>query len=560
MVKHSLNKLLILLGLLALFWTHPVSAESYSDLFIKITDATTAVENKNQDKAKELIAEIQADFKTKDHHDSKAGKKVSQALAIKGEVTKDDLTKISSALLAFEKEQNPVDLEAEKDKLVSRLAPYFKNLQEAITAKDLDKTRQTYADLNNTWTRNEAVVRDHSTAYYGKIETAISLLRSSIETEPTDFTNIQSSYDDLKNGIDAFVKGEAISSASTDLTLNDGIKLLEKAQSQFQSGDDKSAAATMKQFITIWPTIEGDVSTTNPSLYTRVESESPVIMVKGKEKAYQEKLQALIRDLSAIDTTASYNAFDAMLILLREGVEALLIVMALVTTLKVAKMRKGLKWVYGGAFAGIVASLLIAYILQIAFPAVTSGTNREIIEGVVGIFAVIMMILIGIWLHSKSSVKKWNTFMESQMQTVTKTGSFLSMFALSFLAVFREGAETILFYVGILPRISSFDFVLGISLALLVLVVIAFVMNKASQFFLPHKVFFILTWMIYALAFKMTGVSIHALQLTNMIPNHLISGFVSIDILGIYPSWEGLASQALFIIVVILITIRQGEK
>ena len=75
----------------------------------------------------------------------KQGKNVSQALAIKGEVTKDDLTKISSALLAFEKEQNPVDLEAEKDKLVSRLAPYFKNLQEAITAKDLDKTRQTYA-------------------------------------------------------------------------------------------------------------------------------------------------------------------------------------------------------------------------------------------------------------------------------------------------------------------------------------------------------------------------------------------------------------------------------
>ena len=84
MVKHSLNKLLILFGLLALFWTHPVAAESYSDLFIKITDATTAVENKDQEKAKSLIAEIQADFESKDHHDSKAGKKVSQALAIKG--------------------------------------------------------------------------------------------------------------------------------------------------------------------------------------------------------------------------------------------------------------------------------------------------------------------------------------------------------------------------------------------------------------------------------------------------------------------------------------------
>ena len=91
-----------------------------------------------------------------------------------------------------------------------------------------------------------------------------------------------------------------------------------------------------------------------------------------------------------------------MLILLREGVEALLIVMALVTTLKAAKMRKGLKWVYGGAIAGVLASAAIALILQVAFPAVTSGSNREIIEGGVGIFAVVMMILIGIWLHSKS--------------------------------------------------------------------------------------------------------------------------------------------------------------
>ena len=160
---------------------------------------------------------------------------------------------------------------------------------------------------------------------------------------------------------------------------------------------------------------------------------------QGKEKAYQEKLQALIRDLSAIDTTASYNAFDAMLILLREGVEALLIVMALVTTLKAAKMRKGLKWVYGGAIAGVLASAAIALVLQVAFPAVTSGSNREIIEGGVGIFAVIMMILIGIWLHSKSSVKQWNAFMDRQMKTVTATGSFVPMFALSFLAVFREG-------------------------------------------------------------------------------------------------------------------------
>ena len=539
----------------------PVGAkENLSPYFVKITDATKAVKEGKQDQARKLIDEITKDFEKVENSDSEAGRQVQEKLALIGDITEDQLTQISLALLSFEKEQNPVDLDAEKEKLVSRLEPRFEALDKAIASQDLEAVREAYKKMNSTWTINEAVVRDHSTAHYGQVETAISFLRSSIETEPTNFDTIQASFDDLKKAISNFVEGTEVATTSSNLTLKDGIDLLKKALTQFQAGQDSEAAATMKEFITIWPTIEGSVSTTNPSLYTKVESESPVIMVKGKDSEYQEKLSSLIAELSQIDTSASYNAFDSMLILLREGVEALLIVMALVTTLKAAKMRKRLKWVYGGAFAGIVASLLIAYILQIAFPAVTSGTNREIIEGAVGIFAVIMMIIIGIWLHSKSSVKKWNTFMESQMQTVTKTGSFLSMFALSFLAVFREGAETILFYVGILPRISSFDFVLGISLALSVLVVIAFVMNKASQFFLPHKVFFILTWMIYALAFKMTGVSIHALQLTNMIPNHLIAGIPTIDILGIYPSLEGLAGQALFIIVVILITIRQGEQ
>ena len=562
MGRNYLNpKSIILLCACFFLLIFPVGAkENLSPYFVKITDATKAVKEGKQDQARKLIDEITKDFEKVENSDSEAGRQVQEKLAITSDITEEQLTQISLALLSFEKEQNPVDLDAEKEKLVSRLEPRFEALDMAITSQDLEAVREAYKKMNSTWTINEAVVRDHSTAHYGQVETAISFLRSSIETEPTNFDTIQASFDDLKKAISNFVEGTEVATTSSNLTLKDGIDLLKKALTQFQAGQDSEAAVTMKEFITIWPTIEGSVSTTNPSLYTKVESESPVIMVKGKDSEYQEKLSSLIAELSQIDTSASYNAFDAMLILLREGVEALLIVMALVTTLKAAKMRKGLKWVYGGAFAGIVASLLIAYILQIAFPAVTSGTNREIIEGAVGIFAVFMMILIGIWLHSKSSVKKWNAFMESQMQTVTKTGSFLSMFALSFLAVFREGAETILFYVGILPRISSFDFVLGISLALLVLVLIAFVMNKASQFFLPHKVFFILTWMIYALAFKMTGVSIHALQLTNMIPNHLIAGIPSIDILGIYPSWESLAGQALFILVVILVTIRQGEK
>lgn len=560
MVKNYLNKLLIILAVAFLFFAKPVFAEeAFSQLFVKVTDATRAVEQGNQAKAKQLVAEIKEGFEQLENHDSPAGKEVSKALTI-NEVTKENLTTISSELLKFDKEQHPVDLKAEKEKLVSRLESRFADLQAAISAKNLEQTRSAYKKMNSTWTVNEGVVRDNSTAHYGRIETAISFLRSAIETEPVDFSSVQSSFDDLKTAIDSFVKGEELATTEGNLTLKDGIQLLEKALDEFKAGKTQEASSNMKKFITIWPSIEGDVSTRNPSLYTRVESETPVIMVKGSEKEYQDQLQALINDLSQIDTSASYNFFDAMLILLREGVEALLIVMALVTTLKAAKMNKGLKWVYTGAVMGILASLAIAVLLQFLFPAVSSGSNREIIEGAVGIFAVLMMILVGIWLHSKSSIKKWNDFMESQMKAVTATGSFISMFALSFLAVFREGAETILFYAGIYPRIDKAGFFLGIGLAFLVLFVLALVMNKASAYFKPHRIFLILTWLIYALAFKMLGVSIHALQLTNILPSHLMNGFTSIDWAGIYPSLEVVTYQLIFVVIVLIITWKNREN
>ena len=552
--------MLVLVAVFVLGISPVQAAESYSSLFIKITDATSAVKKGNQAAAQVLVADLQAEFAQKTNHDSKAGQEVTKSLAIKGEITEEKLTAITSKLLAFEKEQNPVDVEAEKQKLLTKLTPTYDKVQKAITAQDLEATKEAYKRMNSTWTINESIVRDTSTGHYGKIETAISFLRSSIETEPTDFTAIQTSFDDLKAAIDSFVKGEEVAAANQNLTLKDGIDLLEQALESFQSGDKTKGASLMKEFITIWPTIEGDVSTRNPSLYTRVESESPVIMVRGAETDYQAKLQALISDLSAIDTTASYNFLDAALILLREGVEALLIVMALVSTLKASKQKKGLPWVYAGAGLGIFASLFIAYLLQTLFPAMTSSANREIIEGAVGLIAVIMMLVIGIWLHSKSSVKKWNDFMEQQMRAVTATGSFVSMFALSFLAVFREGAETVLFYVGILPRITLQDFLLGIGLAIASLILLALVMIFATRQFKPYKIFFWLTWLIYALAFKMLGVSIHALQLTNLLPNHLVKGLPTLDWIGFYPSLESLLCQGIFVAVVVFVSLRNREQ
>ena len=249
-----------------------------------------------------------------------------------------------------------------------------------------------------------------------------------------------------------------------------------------------------------------------------------------------------------------------MFILLREGVEALLIVLALVSSLKAANQKKGLRWVYAGAITGILASVIIAFVLQALFPTVSSGTNREILEGFVGIFAVLMMIGIGFWLHSKSSLKSWKNYIDKKMNIVLSTGSFVSMFILSFLAVFREGAETILFYVGILPLISLQNLIIGILSAIIILVIIAFVLIYASSKIKIHQVFFVLTWTIYFLAFKMLGTSIHMLQVVGILPLHVIHFVPTIEMLGIYANIEVFVSQLILIIVIVIATLKKNIK
>lgn len=560
MVKNYLSKLVFILLCCLVFWTVPVAASSdYSGLFITITDATTALENGEKEQATALVQGLKAEIAKLENIDSKAGKKVTAVLEERQELTKDQLVELTAALIAFDEEQHPIDVEAEKQKLISRLTPEYARFQEALDSKDIGQIKAAYKQLNTTWTVNEGIVRKDA-AHYGRVETSISFLRSAIETEPVDMGLIQTNFDSMKSAVQDFIDGKDVAAVSSTASLADGIDLLKQALVAFEAEDDSKGSQLMKEFITLWPSIEGDISTRNPVLYNRVESETPIIMVKGGEASYQEDLTDLIAALSEIDTSASYNFVDASLILLREGLEAMLILLTLVTSLRAAKQRKGLKWVYAGAVAGVLGSVGLALVLQLAVPSLTSGANREMIEGFVGILAVLVMFLVGIWLHSKSSISKWNSYMNRQMKMATATGSFVSMFSLSFLAVFREGAETILFYVGILSRITTSQLLLGIALAVILLVVAAYIMLRMTSRFLAYQIFFWMTWLIYALAFKMLGVSIHALQLTAILPSHLIDGLPTLDWIGLYPTWEGVLPQMLFVLAVLLVSWKQRER
>ena len=545
-----------------LSFNNVIAKESYSGLYIKITDASTAVKNNRQDDAKKLFSEIKEEFKKVKNSDSVQGKKVQELLnKEKNTLTEDDLRQVTAALLSFEKEQNPVNDEEEKKNFKSRMYPALDVLEKAIQSKNVEQMKKEYLKFNGVWTRNESFIRSRSVSYYGKVETAMSFLRSSMEVEPFDYENTMNSFNDLKSSIQDYLDGKKMENNVSDtVTLKEAVDMLKDALEAFKNGDKNKGQSKVKEFIQVWPTVEGDVSTRNSALYTKVETQTPIIMVKGTEKQYQDQLQGLITELSQIDTKAKYTFIDAMFILLREGVEALLIVLALVSSLKAANQKKGLRWVYAGAAAGILASVVIAFILQALFPAVSSGTNREILEGFVGIFAVVMMIGIGFWLHSKSSLKSWKNYIDRKMDVVLSTGSFISMFVLSFLAVFREGAETILFYVGILPLISLQNLITGVVSAILILIVIALVLIYASSKIKIHQVFFILTWTIYFLAFKMLGTSIHMLQVVGILPLHVIHFIPTVEVLGIYANIEVFISQLILIIIIMIATLKRKNN
>ena len=467
------------------------------------------------------------------------------------------MSALSSALYEFEREQNPVDHSAKRKVFKTQIVPAYERLNQVINraaSDNIAELQQAYQQFNRVWLSNERVVRNTSMGHYGSIETAMALMRVAIESSPPNIDKIKQQSLTLKTALDSYHSGETAVVTQSTHTLNDGTQLLREGFNAFQANNISQGQDKLTRFIEIWPSIEGDVSTRNPALYSRIESQIPVILAKGNEPMQQNALNELISELASINPNQQYSAVDAMLILLREGVEAMLIVIALISALNVAKQPQGKKWVYAGVLAGLLASVIGAIVLQRLFPAVTAGTHREVLEGFIGLFVVVMMLMVGTWLHSKSSLQSWNAYIAKHMGKALTTGSLVSLFGLSFLSVFREGAETIVFYAGILPKISMNDFLTGIFAALLVLAVLAVLLLKTSIKLPIAKLFNVLTWVIYALGFKILGISVHALQLTGYLSLTSVQNqWLENSDLGLFATVETLSAQAMYILIILVI-------
>lgn len=282
---------------------------------------------------------------------------------------------------------------------------------------------------------------------------------------------------------------------------------------------------------------------------------SPLIVLSPAGEPHQ--LLALASSTAASPSTQTYSYWDATFILFREGMEALLVIVALLAFLDKSGNEQYKRWIWIGAAAGLALAIVTGIIVQLLVSNVAAiFTNREIIEGVVGLFAAAMLFYVSYWLHSKASLGAWQGYIKEKMETAIAKNSVYSLALLSFLAVFREGAETVLFYLGIAPAIGTKSLLIGLGIGTVMLIAIAFLMLGLGMR-LPIKPFFIFaSLLIYYLGFKFIGSSIHALQVAGIVPADPIDFIPKFKPLGLYPSWETIVPQAIVLLIAIAVVIK----
>ncbi|MCT6874809.1 FTR1 family iron permease [Frischella perrara] len=242
----------------------------------------------------------------------------------------------------------------------------------------------------------------------------------------------------------------------------------------------------------------------------------------------------------------------ALIIILREGTEAILVIAAITAYLVRSGNKSYVKIVYWSSFAAVIASILAAIAIQVVFD--ISGANQEMIEGVAMLLATIVLFFVSNWMLSKSEAQAWKNYVEGKVKMAVATGSGVALGGAAFLSVFREGAETILFYQAMIAdakdHISMVFLGLGVGCLLLVAI---FMIIRFGSLKLPLKAFFIGTSILmYLLAVVFAGGGIKELQEADIIPVTPVNYIRSIDLLGIYPTVETLVPQVFMLLVVVV--------
>ena len=295
--------------------------------------------------------------------------------------------------------------------------------------------------------------------------------------------------------------------------------------------------------------------------------------LKDTKKLIDDLKAMLIKDAGILDGGAAdkedgftklvtSSSGQAFLVLIREALEALLVVAAIVAYLVKSDNKRFVKWIYLGVLVGLLGAGLVAVIFVFAFGG--SGPIQEIMEGTCALIAMGMLLWTSNWMLNKSSVEAWNRYIRKKTEAAVADAeaaasadnvtlkTVVSLAMLSFLAVFREGAETVIFYESIytMSRDTRGMWIGGLTAA--VVLVGIFLLFRFTSVKIPIGPFFLVTSILMSvLVVVFAGGGVHSLIEGDLLPAFYLNGVPTNDWLGLYPYVECLVAQAIAAVAVI---------
>ncbi|HEX2723681.1 MAG TPA: cytochrome c/FTR1 family iron permease [Gemmatimonadaceae bacterium] len=255
-------------------------------------------------------------------------------------------------------------------------------------------------------------------------------------------------------------------------------------------------------------------------------------------------------------TGSGWSAFlQSFLIILREGFEAILVIGAVVAFLIKTGNHQRLRSIWTGIALGLLASGVMVVILKTAFASLP--TSREIVEGVTMLAAVAVLFSVSYWLISKVEAAKWQKFIREKVTAALDHGGGKALALVAFLAVFREGAETALFYQALFSEGNvAMPLSLGIIVGFAALGII-FTLFYRFGVRIPMRPFFTVTSvLLYYMAFVFLGKGIRELQEGNVVGITVLKGVPSLPSMGIFPSLETLVAQGILVVLFVFMIVK----
>jgi len=265
----------------------------------------------------------------------------------------------------------------------------------------------------------------------------------------------------------------------------------------------------------------------------------------ARSSEYAQQLDAFFVRVEAATgpekTDATTVFVGALTILLREGLEALLIVIAMVAFLRKAERPQALRYVHAGWLSALAAGALTWVIAT--YMVSISGASREVTEGLSSLFAAAVLLSVGLWMHQKGQAGQWQAYLKQHLSAAMEKRSAWALFALAFIAVYREVFETVLFYSALAADGNAAALMGGFVTGLVLLSIIAAVFLRTSARMPIGKFFSFSSVLVAALAVVLVGKGIAGLQEAGWLMATPIEG-LRLPVLGIYPTIQTYGAQA----------------